>query len=173
MHVICRSILTAAAFVAASQSAFAMSVTYPFRIRITQQDNQGVCPAVGTLMPMSITVDRAFPVTPPQNHTEHYHGGPAFNTASPILSASINNAASYQPNEGDIYVTKGDKGSYGYSFLGFDSTGEGFALDFSTTDSVVVPTYRMPSSVIPRNFSTATFTYTGKESACIGKVLAR
>ena len=149
-----------------------MPDTYKFMVRITQQDIEGECPAVGMLMPLSITVDRAFPVTPPRDHTEHYHGGPGFNTASPILSVSVNHHAPYEPNQDDAYVTKDDKGVYGYDFLGFDFS-IGIAIDFSTTSSAAVPTYRLPPSIFPHRFSTATFTYTGKVSACTGNIVAR
>ena len=158
----------------AGQSALAMSVTYPLKIKITQQDTQGVCPKAGTIMPMTITVDRAFPVTPPKEHTEHYHGGSGYNTASPILSVSINNAASYEPQTDDIYVTKDHKGSYGYSFAGFTASGgEGFTLDFSSTNASAVKTYGLPPILFPKNFSTATFTYDEKEAPCLGTVIAR
>ncbi len=149
-----------------------MPVTYQFKVRITQQDQEGMCPPAGRLMPLRITVDRAFAVTPPKDHTETYHGGPAYNLPSPILSVSFNNATPMEPIMDDIYVSKNDKGTYSYTFLGSDFS-QGVTINFSTQDSRSVPNYRLPPSITPKNFTTHSFRFETKAGDCIGDIVAR
>ncbi len=159
---------------AANQAQAANPLTYPFAIRVTQQDNAGICPLKGQILTMFITVDRSIQPSLPKDHTATYQGNTGNPNTSPILSFSFGGRGNnpIQPFISAIYVQRDNKGVYGYTFLGEESS-EGFILNLTTTQLGIVNTYRLPGSIVPASFQTKTFEFYTKQEPCYGTVVAR
>ena len=158
---LCTAIVIACiALVSGAEAASTVSpANYFFYARVTSGNGPKI-PAIGSIIPISITVDTSFPAYSQKNHVTMYYGGPGYDLPSPILAASINGVQVLGLFD-DVYVALNDNGMYSITLLTY-AFGDDAALTLtlSTTLTGVVKNDHIPAKVFPGNFQTATFSAT-------------
>ncbi len=132
---------------------------YFFYARVTSGTGPKI-PSIGSIIPISITVDPSFPAFSQKNHVTMYYGGPGYNLPSPILAATINGVQVLGLFD-DVYVAINNNGNYSITLLTY-AFGDDAALTltFTSTMAGVVKNDRIPARIFPGNFQQASFSAT-------------
>ena len=154
-------VIACIAFASGAEAASTVSpANYFFYARVGTSSNGPKSPSVGSIVPISVTVDSAFPAFSQKNHATTYYGGPGFNLPSPILAASINGVSVLGLFD-YVYIDQNYNGAYSITLLTYSFGNDAaLTLTLSTTLTGVVKNDHIPAKVFPGNFQTATFSAT-------------
>ena len=157
------------AYAGAAQAA--VPATYVFFGQVATATNPGALP-VGTIVPISVTVDTAFPADSQIDHVTTYFGGGAYYNGlpSPILAVQVNGQDALGALN-KITITTGRDGAYGIDIYSSLPEGTVLALHFATTMKGVVRGFEIPKHVFPGNFQTAVFSFSGYAHQNMGPVI--
>ena len=146
-------------FAAATCTAVATTpVTYRFYGVVQKAaGSSSNTPTLGTLVPISVTVDTSYPADMQKDHVTTYSSYNGSTFISPVLAATFNGVDAHGAFD-TVYVTQNANGQYGIEVLsGSPHNGLGFDLKFTTTISGVVKSDKLPNQIFPGNFQSATF----------------
>jgi hypothetical protein len=159
-HKIARAcIAVVTALLVASPSIAKERTRYFFYARVTNSVGSG-SPQPGTIVPMTIVVDRSFPASTRANHVTTYSGGSGYDLPSPILQAWINGKDEHGIFD-SITITRDVNGVSKIEITSASpQSGPGFDVTFQTTQNGVVKNGKIPPHIFPGNFASALFTAT-------------
>ncbi len=149
----------------------ATPATYVFYGRVANSTGTGGLP-VGTVFPISVTVDTAFPAYSQINHVTTYYGGAGYGSGlpSPILAVQVNGQNALGALN-RITITNGLNGSYGIDIYSSLPEGTVLELTFTTTVKGVVKGFEIPKYIFPGNFQTTLFSFSMYAHANSGPVI--
>ena len=147
-----------------SAPALAANVTYVFKAFVEHQTpGQGVPNGepLGSVVNITVVVDKSVPGTMTAMRTETYQGGYACGSSnSPIVSATVE-GISYQFGDGACNTIVIKKNVNGISSITFTSAqmhvGQTFYASFTTTSSTVVNSLRLPEAIKTTDFQAANY----------------
>ena len=148
----------------ASAPASAENVTYAFKAFIEHQTlDQGVPNGepLGSVVNVTVVIDKSFPAMMTAVRTETYQGGYACGpNTSPIVSATVE-GNSFQFGNGACDTIVIQKNVHGVSSITFTSAqihiGQTFYASFTTTSPTVVKSLKLPASITTTHFQSATY----------------
>ncbi len=147
-----------------SVPAFATNVTYVFKAFVEHQTLGQGAPngePLGSVVNITVVVDKSVPGTMTAIRTETYQGGYSCGSStSPIVSATVE-GVSFQFGDGACNTIVIQKNVNGVSSITFTSAqmhvGQTFYASFMTTSPTVVNSLRLPAIIHTTDFQSASY----------------